>query len=114
VVLDREAGRRGDLGGVGLGRWGGVPLTVRAGWAAAPGGLELVVTGAAGTATLRGGTLELARAGGAPERWVGAPPDASHALQAFAARLRTRRFARDGLADAVRAQEALEAAVQVG
>jgi predicted dehydrogenase len=111
VALDRGAGR-GDLGGVALGAWAGVPLTVRASWATRPGGLELVVSGSAATATVREGVLELIRDGGA-ERWVGAPPDAGAALRAFAARLRARRLPRDGLAPAVRAQERLEAAVPV-
>jgi predicted dehydrogenase len=104
VALDRERG--GDVGGAAVGRWAGVPLTVRAGWAQRPGGLELVVAGAAGTATLRDGVLEL---GG--ERWVGAPPDAGESLRAFAARLRARRFPRDGLAPVVAAQHTLEAAL---
>jgi predicted dehydrogenase len=113
VALDRPAPGDGDVGGAGLGSWAGAPLTVRAGWATRPGGLELTVTGSAGTATLREGVLELDRDAGAPERWVGAPPDAGEALRAFTARLRARRFARDGLAPAVRAQEVLEAAVRV-
>jgi hypothetical protein len=57
--------------------------------------------------------LELDRNGGSPERWVGAPPDAGEALRAFTARLRVRRFPREGLAPAIRAQELLEAAVRV-
>jgi predicted dehydrogenase len=109
LALDREG--RGDLGGAALGRWAGVPLTLRAGWATRPGGLEIVVAGATGTATLRDGVLELTRELGMPERWVGAPPDAGESLRAFAARLRARRFPRDGLAPAVVAQRALEAAV---
>jgi predicted dehydrogenase len=109
LALDREG--RGDVGGVALGRWAGVPLTLRAGWATRPGGLEIVVSGASGTATLRDGVLELARDVGTPERWVGAPPDAGESLRAFAACLRTRRFPRDGLAPAVAAQRVLEAAV---
>jgi predicted dehydrogenase len=113
VALDRPAPGEGDVGGAGLGSWAGAPLTVRAGWATRPGGLELTVTGSGGTATLREGVLELDRDAGAPERWVGAPPDAGEALRAFTARLRARRFARDGLAPAVRAQEVLEAAVRV-
>jgi predicted dehydrogenase len=112
--LDRPAGGRGgDLGGSAIGTWRGVPLTLSASWAVRPGGLELAVAGEAGTAVLRGGTLELRRGGG-PERWVGAPPDAGEAVRAFAASLRSRRFPRDGLAAAVRAQEVLEAAVRVG
>jgi predicted dehydrogenase len=113
VALDRAEPGQGDLGGAALGTWADAPLTIRTSWAARPGGLELVVTGALGTAVLRDGVLEVGR-GGTPERWVGAPPDAGEALRAFAARLRTRRFPRDGLAPAVRAQALLEAAVTVG
>jgi predicted dehydrogenase len=113
VALDRGGSGQADIGGMAVGTWAGAPLTVRASWAARPGGFELAVTGAAGTATVREGTLELARDAGTPERWVGAPPDAAEALRAFAARLRARRFPRDGLSGAVRAQEVLEAAVRV-
>jgi predicted dehydrogenase len=107
VALDRD--RPGDVGGAALGGWAGAPLTLRAGWASRPGGLELVVAGSAGTATLRDGVLEL----GPAERWVGAPPDAGEALRAFAGHLRARRFPRDGLAPAVRAQLVLESAVAI-
>ncbi len=103
-----------DVGGTALGTWAGVPLTVHASWAERPGGLALVVRGGAATATLRGGTLELEREAGRPERWVGAPPDAGEAVRAFAAALRARRLPRDGLAAAVRVQETLEAAIRVG
>jgi predicted dehydrogenase len=113
VARDRSAPGQGDIGGVALGSWAGAPLTVRASWATRPGGLELVVSGAAGTATLRDGVLELSGSRGRSERWVGAPPDAGEALRAFAARLRTQRFPGDGLAPAIRAQEWLEAAVPV-
>jgi len=113
VALDRAGGSPGDIGGTALGTWAGAPLSVRASWAARPGGLEVVVTGAAGTATLREGVLELDRGAGAPERWVGPPPDPGEAVRAFANRLRTRRFPRDGLAPAVEAQALLEAAVRV-
>jgi predicted dehydrogenase len=102
-----------DLGGTGLGTWAGVPMTVRTSWAVRPGGLELTVTGERGTAVLREGTLEVHRGTGAPERWVGAPPDAAESLRAFAEALRSRRFPRDGLAPAVRAQMTLEAAVRI-
>jgi predicted dehydrogenase len=112
VAYDRPGGRRGDVGGIGVGTWGGLPLAVRTSWVARPGGLELLVTGAAGTAAVRDGTLELLGDAGA-ERWVGAPPDPAEAVRAFAAALRTRRFPRDGLAPAVRAQEVLDAAVSV-
>jgi len=115
VTLDRADGRRSiDVGGVAVGTWLGAPLTVQASWAIRPGGLELVAAGAAGTATLRGGTVELARDGGEPTRWVGPPPSAGEALRAFAARLRARRFDPDGLTAAVHAQEILERAVAVG
>jgi predicted dehydrogenase len=102
------------VGGTALGTWTGIPLTIHASWAERPGGLEVVVTGGAATATLRGGTLELEREPGRPERWVGAPPDAGEAVRAFAAALRARRLPRDGLAAAVRVQETLEAAIRVG
>jgi len=114
VTLDRAGAGRADVGGMGIGTWAGAPLTVRASWAARPGGLEVVIAGAAGTATLREGVLELDRGRGTPERWVGPPPDAGEAVRAFANRLRARRFPRDGLAPAVEAQAVLEAAVRVG
>jgi predicted dehydrogenase len=113
VALDRPGPGRADIGGTALGTWAGAPLTVRASWAARPGGLELVVTGAAATATLREGVLEIDHGAGEPERWVGPPPDAGEAVRAFANRLRARRFPRDGLAPAVQAQALLEAAVRV-
>jgi predicted dehydrogenase len=113
VALDRDDGA-GDVGGVALGTWAGVPLSVRAGWATRPGGLVLEVTGATGTALLHGGTLELRRSVGETERWVGAPPDAGESVRAFARALRARRFPRDGLGPAIRAQQALDAAVRVG
>jgi predicted dehydrogenase len=94
------------LGGAAVGRAAGVPLTVRAGWATSPGGLELVVAGSARTAVLRDGVLELG-----DERWVGPPPDAGEAVRAFAACLRARRFPRDGLERAARAQHVLESAI---
>jgi len=113
VALDRAGAGHVDLGGIALGMWSGVPLNVRAGWASRPGGLEVRIAGAAGTAVLRDGVLELVGEGAAAERWVGAPPDAGESLRAFVARLRARRFPRDGLAPAVRAQELIEAAVPI-
>jgi predicted dehydrogenase len=115
VALDRDGGgsRAGDVGGAAVGTWAGAPLTVRASWAERPGGLELTVAGSAGTATLRGGTLELVRGRGEPQRWIGPAPDAGESLRAFAVRLRTRRLPRDGLAAAVSAQAVIEAAVRV-
>jgi len=114
VAFDRAGAGPGDVGGIALGTWSGVPVTLRASWAVRPGGFELVVNGASGTGCVRAGTLELVRGSGAePERWIGAPPDAGEAVRAFAQSLRSRRFPRDGLRPAVRAQEALEAAVRV-
>jgi predicted dehydrogenase len=106
ATLDRDG--RGDVGGAGIGRIAGVPLTVRAGWASRPGGLEFIVAGSAGTAVLIGGVLEI---GG--ERWIGPPPDAGEAVRAFASCLLARRFPRDGLARAVQAQHVLEASVRL-
>jgi predicted dehydrogenase len=113
IALDRPGPAQGDVGGMALGRWANAPLTVSASWAARPGGLELEVVGGAGTATVRGGVLELARHDGESERWVGAPPDAGEAVRAFAARVRARRFPRSGLTPAIRAQAVLERAVTV-
>jgi hypothetical protein len=70
--------------------------------------------GATGTAILRDGVLEVVRETGAPERWVGAPPDPGEALRGFLQRLRADRLPRDGLAAAVRAQEIVQAALPVG
>jgi predicted dehydrogenase len=113
VALDRAGAGELDVGGMAVGTWAGAPLTVRSSWAARPGGLEVILTGSAGTATLRDGVLLLDRGGGEPERWVGPPPDAGEAVRAFARRLRARRFPRDGLAPAVQAQALLEAAIRV-
>jgi predicted dehydrogenase len=113
VALDRPGAGPADVGGVAVGTWAGAPLSVRASWATRPGGLEVVVAGAAGTATLRDGVLELDRGAGEPERWVGPPPDAGEAVRAFANRLRARRFPRDGLAPAVQAQAVVESAIRV-
>src|SRR5919198_1039507 len=52
VTLDRAGVGRADVGGIALGTWAGAPLMVRASWATRPGGLGVVITGAAGTATL--------------------------------------------------------------
>jgi predicted dehydrogenase len=106
ATLDREG--RGDVGGAAVGTLAGVPLTVRAGWATRPGGLELVIAGSAATAVLREGVLEIDG-----ERWVGPPPDAGEAVRAFASCLRARRFPRDGLARAVDAQRTLESAIAI-
>jgi predicted dehydrogenase len=113
VSLDRDGAGRGDVGGSALGRWRDVPLTLRASWVTRPPGLELSVSGARATAVLRDGSLELVSDSGSGERWVGAPPDPGDALRAFTARLRARRFGRDDLAPAIRAQEALERAIRL-
>lgn len=113
VSLDRDGAGRGDVGGSALGRWRDVPLTLRASWVTRPPGLELSVSGARATALLRDGSLELVSDSGSGERWIGAPPDAGDALRAFTARLRARRFGRDELVPAIRAQEALERAIRL-
>lgn len=110
VRLARRRGDATDLGGVAVGRWGDVPLTLRTSWVTRPGGLELVINGTVSTATLRDGTLEIASGQGAPERWVGAPPDPAEAVRAFFDRLRTRRLDVDGLRDVVAAHETIERA----
>jgi predicted dehydrogenase len=108
--LDRRRGDRTDAGGAAVGTWGDVPLSLRVSWAVRPGGLEVVVNGAGGTAVLRDGALELSGDLGAPERWIGAPPDPAEAVRAFFARLRSRRLAANGLEDAIRAHEVIERA----
>jgi predicted dehydrogenase len=108
VSLDRAPA--GDLGGAAVGRWGQVPLTLQTSWVTRPGGLELVIDGARASAVLRQGSLQLTDGGGAPDRWIGGPPDPGEALRSFAARLRTRSLPRDGLGDAIRAQDATERA----
>jgi predicted dehydrogenase len=110
VRLDRRGANASDVGGAGLGRWGDVPLTLRTSWVVRPGGLEVVINGSAATAALRDGTLEIAADLGAPERWVGAPPDAAEAVRAFLARLRARKLDDDGLRAAVAAHEVIERA----
>jgi predicted dehydrogenase len=112
VALDRGATGQGDLGGVALGTWAGVPLTVRASWTTRPGAWSSSCAAPrapppSATACSSCSATGAWSAGSAP------PPDAGEALRAFAARLRARRFPRDGLAPAVHAQEQLEAAVRV-
>lgn len=110
VRLVRRPGGRTDAGGVAVGRWADAPLTLRASWTVRPEALELAINGATASAVLRDGTLELTTGPGAPERWIGAPPDPAEAVRAFFDRLRTRRLERDGLRDAIAAQETLERA----
>jgi predicted dehydrogenase len=112
VALDRGRPGASELGGAAVGRFADVPLLLRTSWVTLPAELELAVTGSAGSAVVRGGTLELAGSDGAPERWVGAPPDAGEAARAFIGRLRTRRLESDSLAAAIRAQEAIERALR--
>ncbi|MBV9819652.1 MAG: Gfo/Idh/MocA family oxidoreductase [Solirubrobacterales bacterium] len=111
ISLDRGPSGSPDLGGTAVGRWADVPFGMRASWVTRPAGLELTITGARATATLRGGALELVGDGDTRERWVGAPPDAGEALRAFAERFRNRRLGGEQLADAIRAQETIERAV---
>jgi hypothetical protein len=99
------------VGGAAVGRWGQLPLTLQTSWVTRPGGLELVIDGARASAVLQQGSLQLTDGTGSPDRWIGSPPDPGEALRAFAARLRTRSLPRDGLSDAIRAQEAIERAV---
>ena len=108
VTLDRRPGGPADLGGVAVGRWGDVPLSLRVSQVVRPAGLELIVNGAVATAVLRDGVLELTGEVGGPERWVGAPPDPAEAVRAFFARLRTRRLSLTGLQDAISAHEVIE------
>lgn len=110
VRLDRRRGDRNDVGGVALGRWGDVPLSVRASWIVRPGGLELVINGTSATAVVRDGTLEVSADLGAPERWIGAPPDPAEGVRAFFQRLRSRRLDLKGLEAVVSAHEVLERA----
>jgi predicted dehydrogenase len=110
VSFDRGPVGGGDLGGTAVGRWADVPLSVRTSWATRPAALELAINGAAASAVVREGTLELVRADGSRERWVGAPPDAGEALRAFAARLRARRLTTRELDAAIAAQTIVERA----
>jgi hypothetical protein len=98
------------LGGVAVGRWGDVPLSVRASWIVRPGGLELVINGTSATAVVQGGTLEVSADLGAPERWIGAPPDPAEGVRAFFPRLRSRRLDLKGLEGVVSAHEVIERA----
>jgi predicted dehydrogenase len=113
ITLDRGPAGSTDLGGVGVGRWGGVPLSLRTSWATRPGGFELTVSGGAASAVLRNGTLEIVADDGSTERWVGPPPDAGEAVRAFVDRLRRRRLDMNGLEPAIRAQAVIERAVVV-
>src|SRR5947209_11902980 len=76
VSPDRGPAGSTDLGGTAVGRWTGVPLSLRTSWVTRPPGLELTVTGSRATAVLREGTLEIVGETDARERWVGPPPDA--------------------------------------
>jgi predicted dehydrogenase len=111
IAYDRGSSGQTDFGGTAVGRWAGVPLTVRASRAVRPGELTLTIDGARASARVLGGTLEIAAADGAVERWVGAPPDAGEALRAFASRLRSRRLDFRGLEPALDVQQAIERAV---
>jgi predicted dehydrogenase len=114
VALDRGPAGSTDLGGVGVGRWADAPLSLRASRVTRPPGLELTIAGAAASAEVRGGILELVAEDGSRERWVGPPPDPGESVRSFTARLRTRQLGRDGLAGAISAQETIERAAGVG
>jgi predicted dehydrogenase len=109
VSLDLQSGGV-DLGGAAVGRWGVVPLVVRASVATPGDGLRIAADGSRARAILSGGTLELRDADGDAQRWIGGPPDAGEAVRAFLERLRRRAFPRDGLAGVVRAQAIAERA----
>ncbi len=113
VSPDRRSQERSDVGGVALGRWNDAPLSLRVSQVVRPGGLEVVLNGSGATAVLRDGTLELAADHGAPERWVGAPPDPAEAVRAFLQLLRTRRLDLNGLRGALAAHEVLERATSL-
>ena len=110
VRLDRRRGAPADTGGVAVGRWGDVPLSLRTSSVVRPGGVEVTVNGTVATAVLRDGTLEVSSDLGAPERWIGSPPDPAEGVRHFFARLRTRRLDLNGLRDAVAAHEVIEGA----
>lgn len=111
LSLDRGPVGTTDLGGVAVGRWNGIPLSLRTSWTSRPAGLELTINGALAAAVLRDGALEIVAEAGTRERWIGSPPDAGEAVRAFVRRLRTRRLDLDGLAGAIRAQETIERAM---
>lgn len=114
VTLDRGRPGATDVGGVGIGRWDETPLSLRTSWVTRPAAFTLSLSGAAGSANVRDGTLELSGPDGAPERWVGAPPDAGTAVRGFLDRLRRRRFAGPGLEAAITAQATIERAFRTG
>jgi predicted dehydrogenase len=109
VSLDRGPGGR-DVGGAGIGRWGSIPLVLRASAASADAGVRITADGSRARAVIVDGVLELVDADGDSERWVGGPPDAGEAVRAFLDRLRRRAFPRDPLAGVMRAQATAERA----
>jgi predicted dehydrogenase len=114
IALDRGRPGSTDVGGVAIGRWGEIPLSLRTSWVTRPASFELSVAGSSGSATVREGTLELSGADGMPERWVGAPPEAGMAVRTFLDGLRHRRLGRHGLEVAIRAQDTIERALRTG
>jgi predicted dehydrogenase len=73
-----------DHGTALLAAGGGLPVNMTAGWVSAPGGLEVTITGTAGTATARDGTLTHFPRGEPAIRLVDdEPPAAARALTAF-------------------------------
>ncbi|XVS68036.1 Gfo/Idh/MocA family protein [Actinosynnema sp. CA-299493] len=77
-----------DVGGVALIDWGGVPVSVHAGWTSRPGGLHLHFEGAEGSLTVDGGRLLARRAGSGGEVSCHPGPAAGDAVTAFLAQLR--------------------------
>ncbi|WP_406208681.1 gfo/Idh/MocA family oxidoreductase [Kitasatospora sp. NBC_01560] len=86
AALRHRPGTVPDVGGAALLSWGGVPVSLHAGWAARPGGLSVRVAGERGTAVVEGGRLVLT---GALELTAAtAAPYAGAATEAFLAGLR--------------------------
>jgi predicted dehydrogenase len=75
------------LAGAALLDWGGVPVTLHAGWTSTPGALRMSITGTRGGAEVDGGTLRLDRGTGGHEVYAGPAPSAGDAVDAFLASL---------------------------
>jgi predicted dehydrogenase len=75
------------LAGAALLDWGGVPVTLHAGWTSTPGALRMSITGTRGSAEVDGGTLRLDRGAGGHEVYAGPAPSAGDAVDAFLASL---------------------------
>ncbi|MEV7780204.1 Gfo/Idh/MocA family oxidoreductase [Kitasatospora sp. NPDC088351] len=108
AVLRHRPGLAADVGGAALLSWGGVPVSVRAGWASRPGGVSVRVEGERGTARVDGGRLTLTGAGERVEEYP--PPRAGAALEGFLAGLRgERRWAAPTCAEILRGARVMDA-----